>query len=307
MSLEKKIKLYQEFGFEVAFASFASSAFRKPMSITRLKDKVLINYLKANFQNIIQKHKTADVSKKLESSNIIWAMWWQGEDNIPEIVKACFASIRRHCGTHEFKIITKENFHDYVDLPEHILQKADAGIITLTHLSDIIRFYLLSHYGGMWIDATFLVTSDIPDEIFEYDYYTVRHKKDFGNYCVSLDRWSTNLQAGKKNNPLCSFCYDFWIEYWKKKDILIDYVLSDYIIEIAYQELSECKRLLDGVPLNNPEKETLEPLLNLPFDSQIFESLKGSTIFFKLTYKQIFKKEITGMQTFYGKILEENL
>lgn len=306
MNIRKKIRLYKEFGFKVAFASFSSSAFRHPMAITRYKDKVLINYLKNNYHNVIQKFKTLTLNRNHDSSNIIWSMWWQGEDNAPEVVKACFSSVRHHCGIHKFKVITKENLHDYIDLPVHILKKADAGLITLTHLSDIIRFYLLSCYGGMWIDSTILVTADIPDEIFEHNYYVIRHEENYHSYGVNRDRWITYLQAGKKNNLLCSFCYDFLIEYWKEKNFMIDYMLIDYAVEIAYQQFSECKNLLDSVPLNNPEVEGLRPLLNLPFDSKKFESIKNSTIFFKLTYKHKFQKYISDFQTFYGQIIETN-
>ncbi|MBR1487115.1 MAG: hypothetical protein IJ597_07680, partial [Synergistaceae bacterium] len=231
MKINKKIQLYREFGFKVAFASFCSSAFRHPMAITRWKDKVFVNYLEKNYKNLIQKYKNFDINKTQESlpaeppPKIIWSIWWQGEENAPEVVKACFASVRRHCGDKNFKVITEKNFRDFVQLPEHILKKLDAGIITLTHLSDILRFYLLSHYGGMWIDATIFVAANIPDEIFERDYYVIRHEENFHSYGINRDRWITYLQAAKKNNLLCSFGYDFLVEYWKERNFLIDYML----------------------------------------------------------------------------------
>lgn len=305
MSIKKKIQLYKEFGFKVAFASFSSSAFRRPMAITRQKDKVLVNYLKKNYYNVIQKYKTLDISRKHGASDIIWSMWWQGEDTAPEVVKACFASIRHHAGIHKFKVITKENMLDYIDLPVHILEKVDAGLITLTHLSDIIRFYLLSHYGGMWIDATILVTADIPDEIFERNYYVIRHEENYHSYGVNRDRWITYLQAGKQNNLLCSFCYDFLVEYWKERNYMIDYMLIDYAVEIAYQELPEGKALLDSVPLNNPKVEGLRPLLNDVWSPSVLRDLTADTTFFKLTWKHSFKKSVSGRETVYGHLVKD--
>ena len=305
MSIKKKIRLYKEFGFKVAFASISSTAFRRPMAITRYKDKVLINYLKKNNYNVIQKYKSLNINRNHGSSDIIWSMWWQGEDNAPEIVKACFASVRRHSGIHKFKVITKENMHDYIDLPEHILKKTDAGLITLTHLSDIIRFYLLSHYGGMWIDSTILVTADIPDEIFERNYYVIRHEENYYSFGVNRDRWITYLQAGKKNNLLCSFCYDFLISYWKERNFMIDYMLIDYSVEIAYQELPACRELLDSVPINNPKIEGLRPLLNTVWTPSVISDLKADTMFFKLTWKHCFKKTVSGCETVYGHLVKD--
>ena len=304
MEIKKKIRIYKEFGFKVGFASFCSSAFRYPMAITRWKDKVIIDYLKKNYNNVIQQYKSFSKNYKQEASNIIWSIWWQGEENAPEVVKACFASVRKHCGKRDFKVITKENFRDYIQIPEHILRKVDSGIISLTHLSDILRFYLLSRYGGMWIDATIFVADDIAEEIFNSDYYVIRHEENFYSYGVNRDRWITYLQAAKKNSILCSFGYDFLVEYWKKQNFLIDYMLIDYVVELAYQEFPEVKNLLDSVPLNNPENEGLRPLLNSKWDEKKFAALIRSTNFFKLTYKHKFIKNISVHKTFYGKIIE---
>ena len=303
MKIRKKIQFYREFGFKVAFASFCSSAFRHPMAVTRWKDKVLVNYLEKNYGYIIQKYKNSTKNDTQEPSNIIWSIWWQGEENAPEVVKACFASVRRHCGNKIFKVITEKNFRDYIELPEHIFKKVSDGVITLTHFSDILRFYLLSRYGGMWIDATIFTAADISAEIFERDYYVIRHEENFHSYGVNRDRWITYLQAAKKNNFLCSFGYDFLVEYWKERNFLIDYMLIDYAVELAYQNFPEVKNMLDSVPLNNPEIEGLRPLLNSKWDEKKFAALTSSTTFFKLTWKHKFEKNISGSETFYGRII----
>ena len=196
MKIKKKFQLYKEFGFKVAFASFCSSSFRHPMAITRWKDKVLLGWLKKNYAHVIQKYKNLPENNSQESSNVIWSLWWQGEENAPETVKACFASVRRNCGSnHELKVITKENFREYLDVPEHVIKKLESGMITITHLSDILRMGLLYKYGGLWLDATILVTKKIPEEIFESKYFTVKAGLDPKCYGVSLRRW-TGFFAG---------------------------------------------------------------------------------------------------------------
>ena len=221
------------------------------MAVTRWKDRCIVNWLKKNYKNVILKYKQKSFTKNhSDTKKIIWSIWWQGEENAPEVVKICFENMRENCASHELKIITKDNYTNYINLPEHIIKKVEAGMITLTHLSDILRFYLLSRYGGMWIDATILVTEKIPEEIFEREYYVIRHEKNFNSYGVNMDRWITFLQAAKKDNILCSFGYDFLIEYWKERTSLIDYMLIDYAVEIAYEEFSKCREILDsGVEL----------------------------------------------------------
>ena len=304
MKIRKKIQMYKDFGFKVAFASFCSSAFRHPMAVTRWKDKVLVNYLEKNYGYIIQKYKNSTKNDTQEPSNIIWSIWWQGEENAPEVVKACFASVRRHCGDKIFKVITEKNFRDYIELPEHIFKKVSDGVITLTHFSDILRMYLLSRYGGMWIDATIFTAADIPDEIFEAEYFSIKTGFNPKSYAVTMGRWASFLQAAHKDSALCSFALECQLEFWKKHKIPIDYILIDYFFALAYQNFPEIKTMLDSVPLNNPEIEGLRPLLNSKWDEKKFAALTSSTTFFKLTWKHKFEKNISGSETFYGHITQ---
>ena len=170
------------------------------------------------------------------------------------------------------------------------------------HLSDIIRFCLLAEYGGLWLDATILPVRDIPEEIYSYDYYVIRHAENPRSYGVNRDRWISFIQAAKKGNPLSRFGYEFLAEYWKEQNMLIDYMLIDYALETAYQEFPEYRRFLDDVPENNPEVDSLRPILNDEWDSQKFAVLSESTDFFKLTWKHKFVKTISGQETFYGHL-----
>ena len=309
MKLKRKLQMYKEFGFKVAFSSACSSALRHPMAITHWKNKCITDWLRTKYSSVIQKHRqkffsTADNS---DTPAAIWSIWWQGEDSAPELVKMCFSAINRYRGSHPFKIITRNNFKDYIDLPEHIIRKVQGGIITLTHLSDIIRFYLLAHYGGLWLDATILPVRDIPAEIFSYDYYVIRHEENPCSYGVNRDRWISFLQAAKKGSPLCTFGYDFLAEYWKEQTILIDYMLIDYALETAYQEFPEYRNFLQAVPMNNPDVDNLRPILGEKWDSQKFAELSASTDFFKLTYKHTFSKAKHGQDTFYGHFIRSIL
>ena len=93
------------------------------------------------------------------SKNIkAWSCWWQGENEAPDIVKACWGSQRRNLpDSVEHVIITRDNYSNYIQLPNYILEKVENGYITLITLSDIVRASLLYKYGGFWLDSTLLI------------------------------------------------------------------------------------------------------------------------------------------------------
>ena len=151
-----------------------------------------------------------------------------------------------------------------------------------------------------------MVKDKIPDDIFETPYFTVRRTFDIYFNCIARKRWTTFLQAAQKGSKLCGFVFDCHLAFWKDHNSLFDYFLLDYCIALAYEDLPDVKKLIDSVPFNNPENENLQLLLGEPFDEKKFEELTSSTMFFKLTYKHKFEKNISGVPTFYGKITETN-
>lgn len=309
MKINKKKMLFQEFGPLVGFSSVCSSAFRFPMAITRWKDRCILCWLKENYGYIIQKYKQKNTffydEEKSASPAPIWSVWWQGEKNAPEIVKMCFASVNKYRGEHPFVIITKDNYQEYVSLPEHIMKKMNAGIISLTHFSDIIRLYLLTHFGGLWLDATIYVADTIQDELFSSKYYSIKPGSKPRDYTVPQGRWTGFFQAAQKGSLLCSFALDFQIAYWKKQMSLIDYVLMDYFFELAYEELPECRDLLDSIPINNQKVDSLRPLLNTLWSPSVLKDLTADTTFFKLTWKNKLEKTVSGRETVYGHLVKD--
>mgnify|MGYP002626093199 CR=1 FL=1 len=237
-------------------------------------------------------------------------MWWQGEDNLPAIVRLCFASMRKHCGSHRLIIITKDNYQEYITIPEHILAKVQSGSITLTYLSDIIRVNLLAKYGGLWMDSTIFVAGEIPEEIFSMEYFTIKHDKDrdLNQTCISFDRWTGYCFAARdRNNLLFSFLSDMCSEYWKNHDSLIDYLLIDYFIALPFKEFPEFHKAWQNIPVNNVNSwGLLHHLVNNELDAEKYSYMTKTTQFFKLSWKEKFNtKTSSGIKTTYGRLLSE--
>ena len=305
VDIKHKIQMFRNFGFRIGLASACSSALRRPMAITRWKDRCILDWMKRNYSSVIQKYRQnfSGITGSAEGNAPIWSVWWQGEENAPEIVKMCFASVNKHRGAHPFRIITQENFREYIDLPEDIIRKFQAGTIRHSFFSDILRVYLLYHYGGLWLDATMLVTGDIPEEIFGREFFSIKVGFNPKSHAVTLGRWASFLQAAHKGSMLCGFALDMHIEYWKNQDMPVDYILIDYFYALAYEEFPECRELLDSVPVNNRDIERLMPILNQVWDEHKFAKLSEATRFFKLSHKHKFVKAVSGQETFYGHLV----
>lgn len=253
------------------------------------------------YNNIIEKYINKNYKIKLEKNNkIIWVFWWQGIENAPEIIKKCVNSLKNNNNDYKLNIISKENFNNYISLNDNIVKKFDFGKIGLAHFSDILRVNLLSKYGGIWADSTIFLTKGFDENILDYDFYSIKsNKNDINN--VSEYRWTTYFLSSKKDNELMNFLIDLFNAYYKDNDYIIDYFMTDYFIDIAYNNIDYIKKMIDDIPINNIYSEKLLANINNKFDEEIYKKITNSTYIHKLSYKIHISKD---KDTFYNKIIE---
>ena len=104
-------------------------------------------------------------------TNIIWVCWFQGEDQAPALVQKCIWNLKQfNQDEYTIKIVTLDNYKDFIDLPSYIEEKFKKGIISYTQLSDILRFTLLATHGGIWIDSTYLTLSSLPKYVTNHSF-----------------------------------------------------------------------------------------------------------------------------------------
>ena len=200
----------------------------------------ILKYLLKKYSYIIEKYQKEDETAKDSKEQNIWICWLQGEKNAPKLVTNCIDSIRRHANNHEVILITMENYKDYIKIPKYILDKHQKGIISNAHFSDIIRMTLLRDYGGIWIDVTVFCTKDIPNDVFDKVFFSCKSPKVETHY-ISRLQWTSFVIGGKKNSLFYRYILDFYLEYWKNEDIIIDYLLIDYIIYLGYHNINNIK------------------------------------------------------------------
>lgn len=170
-------------------------------------------------------------NNKLKNQNY-FTCWFQGEDKAPKIVQQCFKSMRKY--GYNIQIVTKKNLDQYITLPEYILHKWKSGIITDTHMSDIIRVCLLDRYGGTWFDSTIMLTGRIPKFIEDEDVFFFRSsflesKKPY------ISSWF--IFSRDAENPLIKGIKYSLFNYWRRNNGSSDYYLfHDIIHEMSILE-----------------------------------------------------------------------
>lgn len=239
----------------------------------------------------------------------IWCCWWQGEASMPELVQLCHTRLKQVIPDEqaELHLITLENYTEYVELPEHIVEKFKRGIITMTTMSDVLRFHLLDKYGGYWLDATVFFTGEIPQEYFSGKFYCQRMVRNvkYSKREACGSNWCGFSMAGPKGCVIFRFMKDAFSKWWAEFDTIIDYVLIDYMLLTGYKYISAITNLINSVPDNNEDIFEMYQVLNQPYSEELFRRLTQKNVMHKLTYKMDLNKYTPeGKLTLYGYLLK---
>lgn len=273
-------KLWHDFGFVTAYGvKIAPKLSGSQLS----KHRAIINYLARNYKDLIDEYRSKPFTNVGEIADDcpIWVCWFQGEEQVPPIIRGCLRTIREHRGRHEVRLITMNNLKEWVPVPVSIMNKVKSGQITLTHFSDFVRNALLVEYGGIWADATLYLTEDL--EGWNYTFYTIKQDRAADHSYVSEYRWTSFFLCGVKGNILNSFVKDVLGSYIQREHSFIDYLLLDYIIALGYETIPSIKELIDQVPYSNPNLHYMQ--LGKPVDVDRFKEVCKDTSIFKLTWK----------------------
>lgn len=202
----RMFRFSKHFGWNVAWNLFCNDV-RKYFSHSKSSrekanakhHEVIENYLctkgyGADFSDIVSSNHVA-LTENVGDNNI-WVCWWQGEKSMPEMIKKCFNSIIRYSNGHPVKLITFENYKDYVQVDHRIVDKVKNGTFKLAHFADLVRLKLLEQYGGLWLDSTILLTANINEDFFQ-KFFSVKIKP-VDNDSVSEYRWCSFVLGGVK-------------------------------------------------------------------------------------------------------------
>lgn len=299
---------WRAFGPKVALETFRDGLIppgKSPRYIAAIENKV-----DEILAPVVEKYKDLpEDAMPMDGKIPVWCCWWQGTEQMPELVKMCHERLKQVLPENaELHIITLDNFKDYVDIPQHILDKFDRKIITMTTMSDVLRFQLLARYGGYWLDATVFFSHGIPEEFFSGKFHCQRM---VGNTAMTAreacrGNWCGFSMAGPKNSIVFRYMNDAFSYWWEHYDTIIDYVLIDYILWTGFRHIPAIHDVIDAVPDNNPDIFEMYQVLNEPYSPELYARVTKNNTLHKLTYKMDLCKETAeGKMTLYGYLLNE--
>lgn len=267
---------------------------------TIARNEKISAFLQEKYSALIQNYSQAtldDCPRVRPQDYQIYFCWLQGEDNLPPLIRCCYNSLKQNAGRYKIIFIDEKNFSQYVDIAPHIMKKFRDGKISRTHFSDILRVNLLEQHGGLWLDATILVTEPLEnhEDFWQMPYFTQKYYHDknplnpfvksFGCY-ISYARWAGFIQGSSlKNNPFFTFEKEFFNEYWRDFDSPIIYDFMDIITDFAYENIPCVRKEFDAVPINNDEVWMLVEHLNDAYADYPFDKILPGNFLHKLNCK----------------------
>lgn len=212
--------------------------------------QTLSRYWQRQIQAYIQgqiPHYELQPKQDLAGRKVIWQYWGQGVDeaDLPEIVRLCFASVDRHRGEYEIIRLSDAMIGDYIDLPEFVYQRMrEQGGYNRTIFSDLLRTALLATYGGVWLDATILLTRPFDELYSQSEFFMFQRSEDepdklywrasyypywgwdrrFSVRCLS------SAMFAHEGSAFCRVLLDLFLHYWETQERVLDYFIYQILI-----------------------------------------------------------------------------
>jgi hypothetical protein len=250
--------------------------------VKEVLDRNQVNSKKFDFQEVS--------SVGTESKPKIFQYWHQGFDNLPVIIKNCYASIDYYLGQ-DFEVIRidKESLSNFIVLPAHIIQLQENGNMSIAHFSDIIRNKLLFEFGGLWLDSTVLITGK--DDILRFislDNRLMFSRFVFSNpkeHAVQFESWI--IWSRNKGNLVYKIAEEVLSEYWRKHKDVGNYFLYHIVLTTIFLNEERFKDLFNWnnrIYLGN-SLDLGHYMIGENFNSNLLKSIKDKTDIHKLDFK----------------------
>lgn len=260
-------------------------------------------FIEKKYGKFIQVPDSPNFSRKTRFArdfNTIWVFWAQGFENGPDIVKICLNSLHKYANNFEIKLLDFNNYTKFVNIPNFIIDKYKSGKMNNTHFSDILRTYLLSEHGGMRIDATVLLTGEIPDIVKTFEVFLFKIIDDTGINSYYPNNWflysiphSWFFDSMKKLLTI----------YWEKENYLIDYTLWHIFADMLFKKFPD---YFNSIPtLLDSSAHVLQKHLFINYSQVQMNCILKTSSIHKLTYKYVSSKVEPG--TFLFKILKDEI
>ncbi len=218
-----------------------------------------------------------------DKNDKIFTIWLQGEENAPDLVKACFRSVRKNC-TQELIVLDEKTIFDYITLPEKIVEKYKRGKIGRAHFADICRVELLYQHGGYWLDATGFATAPIPQWIADQDFFVYMAGQVVGSPYSFMQNCFIRARKG-------AYLLAAWramiLDYWGKENHSFDYFMHQLLFKTLVTNDERAKKYFAAMPHvdQDPTHALWWSIRDKKFNQKEFDKVTSGAFFQKTTYR----------------------
>ena len=216
----------------------------------------------------------------MEYSSKVWVFWRQGYENAPELIQACFQSVKRNLTDRDIVFLSAENIGQYVTLPSYIEEKRKKGIIPEAQYSDIVRISLLAEHGGLWLDSTVFCTGpEIARRFRDWPLFVFK-TEDLDRSDETAIISSNWLISCYKGVPFVRAVRDLLYIYWEREDYVKNYFIFHLFVHMVKEQYPEAWK---AIPVyNNVSPHILAFEMLDQYDPQRFADIKKMSDFHKL-------------------------
>lgn len=205
--------------------------------------------------------------KRIELPKKIW-IYWEGQ--FPDFVEKCVENIRVKNPSYEVYLLNPENVSLYSQIDFSQLMDA-----TPQQKADLLRFDLLYHHGGIWLDASIIVYESLDwienimqknkTEVFAY--YRRKNTTNV-NYPV-LENW---LLAGVENNLFFKNWFDeLYLAIQKKpKNYIQEIKNTEKNTKDIFQRISNLEYLVAYVACQKVLRKSFPSITLIDCDENAF-------------------------------------
>lgn len=258
-------------------------------------------FLEKKYMPLLNKYKQSQTKKEHSTEPpIIWICWLQGIENAPELVKKCYESVLKNSKGCKVILIDNENLKNYIEIPDYIEEHLRKKHMQFAQYSDYLRLSLLSKYGGVWIDATAMLSEPIPEILLSKEIFCFKTSY----LSVSKSVCSSWFLIAQKDNLLINQVKYLMEEYWKREKHLCNYYLFHLLFSIVVKYDENNRMTWKNVPyIHNVDAHMLQFELFDEFNEERFREICKKSFVHKLTYKFKDQNATTKQNTFYSHII----
>jgi tetratricopeptide (TPR) repeat protein len=208
----------------------------------------------------------------------IFVYWGQGFASAPPVVRRCRAALREQNPTADVHELTDDMIPYWVELPGDLVAAVGDN---RTHMSDLLRLALLEKYGGIWVDATCLVTQPLLPQLDRLlstsDIFAFNYAGAF------ISSWFLACRPGCYAVHLWRAAMFLW---WEKRGELIDYFLLHHFFEMLCNLDDEFREAwAKGTRASARPPHELQQAMLAPYDPDAFATMLAGSFVHKLRHK----------------------